>query len=212
MNWEIRKIKKFGASVPKSDQLIIDAEIRNWMKKFKEIENNWWHDIQKRQLINETITFYDKIAVCVDVQEESKIAFISEDHPNWNPNNQVNYSGTIEIAGWEIHYDFNVQQSCVNILFDEFQKFISDIAKTIEKLIQLNAIRDYLAKDGWRLYKFNETEEFKNYYEFYCYKIKDSKPTWKAGYVKFKLNEPIITEFTDLNNFLRLKYNTQEVQ
>ena len=205
------KIKKFGASMTKSDELIIEQRIVEWMKKFKEIENNWWNDIQRRQLNNETITFYDNIAVCVDIQEESKIAFISEDHPNWNPDDYKNYSGTIEIAGWEIHYDFNIQESCVNIVFNEFQKFISDITKTIEKLIRLNAIRDYLGKDGWRLYKFNESEKLKNYYEFYCYKIINSKPTWKAGYVKFKSKQPIITEFTDLNKFLELKY-PKEVQ
>ena len=205
MELELGKIKKFGASMTKSDQLIIDAEIKNWMRKFREIENNWWKDIQKRQLNNETITFYDNIAVCVDIQEESKIAFVSEDHPNWNPNNQVNYSGTIEIAGWEIHYDFNIQESCVNIVFNEFQKFISDIRKTIEKLIQLNKIKEYLAKNGgWKLYKFNESDKFKDSYEFYGYRIRNNANEFVAGYVNFKQVKPNVWLFTDLNNFLEL--------
>jgi len=210
MNWEIEKIKKFGASVPESDQLIIEQRIVEWMRKFKEIERNWWKDIQRRQLNNETITFYDHIALCVDVQEESKIAFVSEDHPNWDTNNYRNYSGTIEIAGWEIHYDFNIQESCVNIVFGEFQKFVKDIAKTIEKLIQLNAIRDYLkSHGGWRLYKFNECEKFKDSYEFYGYRIRNNKNEFVAGYVNYRQLKPNVWLFTDLNKFLELKHSKE---
>jgi len=97
-------------------------------------------------------------------------------------------------------------------VFGEFQKFVKDIAKTIEKLIQLNAIRDYLKNHGgWRLYKFNECDKFEDSYEFYGYRIRNNKNEFVAGYVNYRQLKPNVWLFTDLNKFLELKYS-KEVQ
>lgn len=201
-NW-----KQTTIEIPKNDAPIIDRMICEAFEKFKKIEQEYYEDCQRRRNKNETMTFYDYIGICVDFNPNSKIAYISEEQPNWNPNNHRIEQGILLIGDWEIHYDFSIQSGCISVLKGKFDKFIGELKMKVLELKRIEALRNYLkSSGGWNLYEFQKSKKLDRVYKFICYRIRNSKATFMTGLVKFEEIKPIIFQFMHLEdvNFFEL--------
>jgi len=216
MNWKLGGNKRIGeASEPEIERIeireidkpIIEEFIRSELKRIQKIEQNYW---QERWANPEISDFYHKISACVQIDENSKTAWVHEKHPSYSAFElrQIE-TKIIEIGDWEITIDFDVVQSAWDVIHTEFCRFLHEIKELAVSLPRIDNLRNYLkSAGGWKLYKFAKIYNWGgNSYKFYCYRIRGDKTEFKGGYVEFdKSHNPNVWLFTDIENFIQSNY------
>jgi len=215
MNWKLGENKGIGASEPEIERIeireidkpIIEEFIRSELKRIQKIEQNYW---QERWANPEISDFYHKINACVQIDENSKTAWVHEKHPSYSAweIRQIEQK-IIEIGDWEITIDFDVVQSAWDVIHTEFCSFLHQLKELAKKLPRIDNLKNYLMNaGGWKLYKFSNIYDWgENSYKFYCYRIKNNKTEFKGGYVEFdESHNPNIWLFTDIENLIEKNY------
>ena len=220
MNWKLGGNKRIGEAsdrqpdveierikIREIDKPIIEEFIRSELKRIQKIEQNYW---QERWANPEISDFYHKISACVQIDENSKTAWVHEKHPSYSAFELRQIEAKIiEIGDWEITIDFDVVQSAWDVIHTEFCRFLHEIKELAVSLPRIDNLRNYLkSAGGWKLYKFAKIYNWGgNSYKFYCYRIRGNKTEFKGGYVEFdKSHNPNVWLFTDIENFIQSNY------